>query len=217
MKNLETIDSKLKMNIQLLASEGEDNSQDLEDEVNDQSSQSNEQSQNTEKTFTQADVDKIIGKQFAKWQQKIEAEKKKEAEKVEEAKKLANMSAEEKSKKEIEDMKKQLQEFQQREARKDLETTTLKIMSEKGIDADFLSFIIGDDADTTKERLDLFESKFNSMLQTKVEAQINDRLRGVVPKSSTLTNPKGDYTIEDVKAMSPSEINSNWEKIKHLL
>lgn len=215
MKNLETIDSKLKMNIQLLASKGNDNSQALEGGDNNQSSQVSEQNKN-EKTFTQADFDKAFNKAYAKLSSEFEKKLEAEKSKVEEAKKLETMSAEERSKNELEKLKKQLEEMQKAEARKDLTNSTLKEMATRGIDADFLDFVMGEDADTTKSRLDTFEAKFNSMVDAKVEAIIAERIKGKTPITSTKTTTSSEFTAEDVKKMSVDEINRNWDKIKHI-
>lgn len=216
MKNLETIDSKLKMNIQLLASEGENNSQASEGGEDNQSSQNNEQLSNNEKTFTQADIDKIIGKQFAKWQSKMEAEKEKAKEEALKAKELEQMSAEDRAKKKMEELQNEVEKMKSERAREALTSSTLKEMSVRGIDADFLDFVIGKDVETTKERLDIFEAKFNSMVDAKVEAIIAERMKGITPITSTKTSVLSEFTAEDVKKMSVDEINRNWDKIKHI-
>lgn len=217
MKNLETIDSKLKMNIQLLAAEnGADNSQTLDQKDDNKSSQNNEQSQSNEKIFTQADFDKAFNKAYAKLSSEFEKKLEAEKNKVEEAKKLETMSAEERTKNEIEALRKQLEEVKQAEARKDLTNSTLKEMATRGIDADFLDFVLGVDADTTKSRLDIFEAKFNSMVDAKVEAIIAERIKGKTPITSTKTTTSSEFTADDVKKMSVDEINRNWDKIKHI-
>lgn len=188
----------------------------IQTEVNDQVENSNVKAEVKEKTFTQADLDKIINKQFAKWQQKMEEERNKVAEETRESERLEKMSAEERSKNELEKLKKKLEEMQRNEARKDLTNSTLKEMSTRGIDADFLEFIMGEDADTTKSRLDTFEEKFNSMVNAKVEAIIAERFKGKTPVTSTTTTSSSEFSVEDIKRMSPSEINRNWDKIKHI-
>jgi hypothetical protein len=165
-----------------------------------------------EKTFTQEDVDRIINKQFAKWKQKMEEEKNK----VAEAERLEKMSAEERSKNELEKLKKQLEEIKKSEARKDLTNSTLKEMSARGIDADFLEFIIGEDADITKNRLDTFEEKFNLMVNERVDALVAERFKGKTPITSTNKTQSNEFTVEDIKRMSPSDINKYWDKIKHI-
>ena len=89
-------------------------------------------------------------------------------------------------------------------------------MATRGIDADFLDFVLGVDADTTKSRLDIFEAKFNSMVDAKVEAIIAERIKGKTPITSTKTTTSSEFTADDVKKMSVDEINRNWDKIKHI-
>lgn len=169
-----------------------------------------------EKTFTQADIDKIIGKQFAKWQKKMEIEKNQAMEEAREAERLEKMSQEERSKNELASLKKQLEEMQKKEARKDLANSTLKEMSTRNIDAEFLDFILAKDADETKSRLDIFEEKFNSMVDAKVEKILNEKLRGKSPIASTKEAQVAEFTADDIRKMTPAEINANWDKIKNI-
>lgn len=80
-----------------------------------------------EKKYTDAEVDAILDKKFAKWQKEQEA-------KIEEAKKLEKMSADEKNQHELEKLKE-----------KDIDATT-----------DILDFVATTDADETKANIDKF-------------------------------------------------------------
>ena len=123
-----------------------------------------------EKTFTQAELDKILNKKFAQWQKKTE-EAKAEAErkaKLTEAEKLAE------ERKEFEAMKKQF-EYEQRV------NSTSKVLASNNLPIEFADFLIAENDEATTQRVDLFKNAFNEAL----EKALNERLRGNTPKTST--------------------------------
>ena len=152
-----------------------------------------------EKTFTQSELDKILNKKFAQWQKKTE-EAKAEAErkaKLTEAEKLAE------ERKEFEAMKKQF-EYEQRV------NSTSKVLASNNLPIEFADFLIAENDEATTQRVDLFKNAFNDAL----EKAVNERLRGQTPKTSTVK--ARTFTINDIKNMSPEEINKNLEQIKNI-
>lgn len=152
-----------------------------------------------EKTFTQAELDKILNKKFAQWQKKTE-EAKAEAErkaKLTEAEKLAE------ERKEFEAMKKQF-EYEQRV------NSTSKVLASNNLPIEFADFLIAENDEATTQRVDLFKNAFNDAL----EKAVNERLRGKTPKTSIVK--ARTFTINDIKNMSAEEINKNWEQIKNI-
>lgn len=152
-----------------------------------------------EKTFTQAELDKILNKKFAQWQKKIE-EAKAEAErkaKLTEAEKLAE------ERKEFEAMKKQF-EYEQRV------NSTSKVLASNNLPIEFADFLIAESDEATTQRVDLFKNAFNEAL----EKALVERLKGNTPKTSTVQTRT--FTINDIKNMSAEEINKNWEQIKNI-
>ena len=109
-----------------------------------------------EKTFTQAELDKILNKKFAQWQKKTE-EAKAEAER-----------------KEFEAMRKQF-EYEKRV------NSTSKVLASNNLPVEFADFLIAESDEATTQRVDLFKNAFNEAL----EKALNERLRGNVPKVST--------------------------------
>ena len=151
-----------------------------------------------EKTFTQAELDKILNKKFAQWQKKTE-EAKAEAErkaKLTEAEKLAE------ERKEFEAMKKQF-EYEQRV------NSTSKVLASNNLPIEFADFLIAESDEATTQRVDLFKNAFNEAL----EKALVERLKGNTPKTSTVQTRT--FTINDIKNMSAEEINKNWDKIKN--
>ena len=152
-----------------------------------------------EKTFTQAELDKILNKKFAQWQKKTE-EAKAEAErkaKLTEAEKLAE------ERKEFEAMKKQF-EYEQRV------NSTSKVLASNNLPIEFADFLIAESDEATTQRVDLFKNSFNEAL----ENALVERLNGNTPKTSTVQTRT--FTVNDIKNMSAEEINKNWEQIKNI-
>ena len=152
-----------------------------------------------EKTFTQAELDKILNKKFAQWQKKTE-EAKQEAErkaKLTEAEKLAE------ERKEFEAMRKQF-EYEKRV------NSTSKALASNNLPVEFADFLIAEDDEATTQRVDLFKNAFNEA----VERLVNERLKGNVPKVGTVKSKT--FTTDDIKRMSVEEINKNWEQIKNI-
>ena len=152
-----------------------------------------------EKTFTQSELDKILNKKFAQWQKKTE-EAKQEAErkaKLTEAEKLAE------ERKEFEAMRKQF-EYEKRV------NSTSKTLASNNLPVEFADFLIAEDDEATTQRVDLFKNAFNEA----VEKVITQRLKGNTPKTSTVKAKV--FTVNDIKSMTPDEINKNWEQIKNI-
>ena len=171
----------------------------VEDKVEGGATEANTVEVKEEKTFTQAELDKILNKKFAQWQKKTE-EAKQEAErraKLTEAEKLAE------ERKEFEAMRKQF-EYEKRV------NSTSKTLASNNLPVEFADFLIAEDDEATTQRVDLFKNAFNEA----VEKAITQRLKGNTPKTSTVKAKV--FTVNDIKSMTPDEINKNWEQIKNV-
>jgi hypothetical protein len=129
-----------------------------------------------EKKYSDADLDEIINKKFAKWQDKKQKE-------VEEAEKLAKMSAEEKIAHERDKLKQELDDLKREKALSEMSKTARKLLGEKNITVsdELLSLMVTTDATETKAAIDSFTKLFNES----VENAVKERLRGEVPKVGT--------------------------------
>lgn len=150
------------------------------------------------KTFTQEEVDKMISKRLQRERKDIEAKIEKERLEAEE---LAKLSEADRQRKLFE---KQLAEFE--ETKKAFENEKLlnetsKQLASKNLPIEFAEMLKGADAETTFENIRVFEEKFNAALEVKV----NERLRGNVPKTGTVTggtvNPYDQKTWSLTKQM----------------
>ena len=152
-----------------------------------------------EKTFTQAELDKILNKKFAQWQKKTE-EAKQEAErraKLTEAEKLAE------ERKEFEAMRKQF-EYEKRV------NSTSKTLASNNLPVEFADFLIGDTDETTTQRVDIFKNAFNEA----VEKLVNERLKGRTPRTSVSNN--NSITKEQFKKMDLMQRQELFNKDREL-
>ena len=128
------------------------------------------------KTFTQEEVDKIVNKRLARERKDIEA--KIEAERAE-AERLAKMSEAEKQqalfKKQVAEFEATKRAFEQEK----LLNETSKQLASKNLPIEFAEMLKAEDAESTFENIKVFEAKFNEA----VEKLVNERLRGNTPKA----------------------------------
>lgn len=139
----------------------------------------------TEKKYSDEDLDKIIGKRFAKWQQEQEK-------KISEATKLAEMNAQEKAEYERDQLQKQLDELKQANTRAEMAKTARKMLSDDGLNIpdDLIGMLITDEADGTKGNIEQFSKLFKDAVQDAVK----DALKGKAPKKGSSTG----VTKEDI-------------------
>ena len=215
---LQNIEPKFKMNLQLLASdEGSEGT-----DTTEQTEGTDAGVETNEKTFTQADIDKIVNERLAREKKKIEKanEEKFQAQlkaQLEESEKLAKMSEAERLKAQAEKERKQ---FESERAKFESEmkafneermlNTTMKTLAEKNLPVEFAQFLKVDNADDIMENISVFEKYFNESL----EKMVNERLKGRSPITSTST--KQAFSVDQIKNMSPEEINKNWDKLKNM-
>lgn len=167
---------KIPLNLQLFADE------EAETEV-DQANVDAEKE--TEKTFTQDEVNKIVQDRLAK-------EKAKNEKAQEEAKKLAKMNAEQKNKYMVEQLQKELEEYKTKEAKNDMIKEANSMLKEADINLpdEVVAMLIGDNAEDTKVCVDSFSKAF----KTAVERAVNEKLKGKTPKQKSVAG----LTREDI-------------------
>lgn len=146
------------------------------EEENEQAS-TQEETETTEKTFTQAELDDIVQKEKAKAKRSAEREYK---EKMDEAEKLRKMNAEQKAEYEAQKQADRIAELEAQLNRNGLEKEASKMLSEAGIVAsdDILSFVVKNDAEGTQEAVNTLSSLVNELADKKV----SEMLKGKTPK-----------------------------------
>lgn len=118
-----------------------------------------ESQQQDEKKYTDADVDAIINKRFAKWKKEQEA-------KQNEAEKLAKMNADEKADYEREKLLKEVEELRNEKTINGLKDVSRKMLAEAevSIGDKMLSRLVTLDADETKEAVNEFIADFKEAI-----------------------------------------------------
>lgn len=167
---------KIPLNLQLFA----------DDEAETEVDQANVDSEKeTEKTFTQDEVNKIVQDRLAK-------EKAKNEKAQEEAKKLAKMNAEQKNQYMVEQLQKELEEYKNKEAKNDMIKEANSMLKDNDITLpdEIVAMLIGDNAEATKVCVDSFSKAF----KTAVERAVNEKLKGKTPKQKSVAG----LTREDI-------------------
>lgn len=128
-----------------------------------------------EKTFTQADLDRIVAERVAREKKGIEAQienARKEAER------LAKMSAEEKAKAEQELLEANLRKREEEITKRELRATGLEELTKRNLPTELIGLLKLDNEEAYKESLASVEKGFLAAVQKGVEG----RLAGSTPK-----------------------------------
>ena len=118
-----------------------------------------------EKTFTQADLDKIVAERLARQQKKFEAEK-------EEAAKLAKMNAEEKAKYAAQKREEELTARETAIQKKELRFEALNILEENKLPAKLIDCIDLTSAETSKASIEAIKTAWTEALTAAVDARL---------------------------------------------
>lgn len=134
------------------------------------------------KKYTDADVDEIINKKFAKWQKEQER-------KISEAEKLAGMNAQEKVEHERDTLQKELDELKHANTIAELEKTARAMLRDDGVNVsdEIVSSLIAEDADNTKAKVEAFSKAFKEAVQDAVKEALKGKSPATGKGGSTLT------------------------------
>lgn len=148
-----------------------------------------------EKKYTDADLDKIINKKFAQWQEKQQKA-------VDEAQKLATMTEKQKAEYERDQLQKQLDEYKRKDTLAEMSKTARKMLTEDGITVtdELLSLLVTTDAEKTKTAVEGFSKAFKDA----VESAVKERLKGEPPKKGS--GGAATMTKEAIMAIKDPEL-----------
>lgn len=150
--------------------------------------QATDEGQEEVKTYTQEEVDKLLQSEAdkrvsealntakEKWEKDFEDKLKKEKD---EAAKMAKMSAQERSKAELDKERAKFEKEKLDFERQKLELELTKELAKEGLSTDFSSFLLGVDAEESLNNLKTFKEVYEKDLEDRVK----ERLGGEVPKS----------------------------------
>lgn len=142
----------------------------------------------TVKTFTQEELDRIVGERLAKEKGKYEKDvAAKVAAARTEAEKLAVMSAEEKAAAAAKQREETLTAREREIARREMRATALEALANKGLPAALADTLDMTDAEKCSASIEVIEKAFRAA----VEQGVKDRMRGDPPKGTGNTAPTG--------------------------
>lgn len=146
-------------------------------------------------------IDTAVGKAQEKWQALTD-------DKLSEAEKLAKMTKEEKTQYLAQKHEKELAEREAGITRRELMAEAKNTLAEKKLPAGLAEVLNYTDADSCNKSIAAVEKAF----QEAVEERVQERLKGGTPPTKA-PGSGGVYTKEQVNAMTPDEINKNWDSI----
>lgn len=146
--------------------------------------------------YSDKDLDEIINKKFAKWQEKQQKA-------VDQAKRLAEMSEQEKAEFQRDELQKELDEYKRKDLLAKMTKTARKMLSDSGIVAsdELLSVMVSTNADETKAAVDGFAKLFNEAVENAVKA----RLKGAPPPKGS-SGAAAPMTKEQIMAIRDPEL-----------
>ena len=153
-------------------------------------------SEKSQPKYTDADLDKIIGERFSRWQ-------KEQQKAVDEAKKLAEMNATQKAEYERDQLQRQLDDYKRKDSLAEMTKTARKMLSDDGIAVpdELLSMLVTTEAEETKVAVDSFAKVFKDA----VENAVKERLKGEPPKRGT-GGGTATMTKEEIMKISDPEL-----------
>ena len=224
MKELNKVnvnDMKLNMNLQLLADKG---GEEPPQEPSNETGGAEQQPQ-----MSQEELSKLIeerAKEIAS--RNIVKEKKKYKEMLEslkndkaqlESEKLAKMSEAEKTAYQISELNKKLEDLQKQSSEKEkafeferLTNQTKDLLVEKGLPGALANMVMAGadgEAEAIQKNIATLQEYVNQAIDAGVEARI--KASSGTPKA--VKSSKGGFTLDDIRKMSPAEINAHWDEI----
>ena len=224
MKKLNEVnvnDMKLNMNLQLLADEG---GQEPPQEPSNETGGAEQQP-----PMSQEELNKLVeerAKEIAS--RNIVKEKRKYKEMLEslqndkaqlESEKLAKMSEAEKTAYKIDELNKKLEDLQKQSSEKEkafeferLTNQTKDLLVEKGLPGALANMVMAGadgEAEAIQKNIATLQEYVNQAIDAGVEARI--KASSGTPKA--VNSSKGGFTLDDIRKMSPAEINAHWDEI----
>lgn len=161
------------------------------------------------KTLTQEQVDEIIKNRLAKEKQKWDEEKQREQNEADKLKKMNDVQkAEYKAQQREEELAIKEAELNRRELMAQAKITLV----EKEIPVEMAEFLNYESAEKCNESIEKLANSFN----LSIEKTIDDKLKGGAAIKK-FQQPKGTLTKADIEAMTPEEINANWDKVSQAM
>lgn len=128
------------------------------------------QEEKHERTFTRAEIGKMLSAERSKWEAEQEA-------KENEAKKLAKMNADEKQKYQLEQREQELADREKAIARKELTAEAKTMLSERGLPVELVNVVDLSSAEAVTESV----ASIQKTWEDAVQKGVSDRMKGSAP------------------------------------
>ena len=163
--------------------------------------------QTEEKKYTDKDVDAIIDKKFAAWQQKQDKAIAEAVAKVEEAHKLAQMTEKEKLDHEREAERQELATLRAEKAHSEMVGTARTLLKNDGITIpdEIINVLVTDNAETTSAAVKAFSAMYQNAVNEGVKAQV----AGSEPKKGSVAS-----TLSKEEIMAEKDTNKRLQLIE---
>ena len=224
MKELNKVnvnDMKLNMNLQLLADgEGQETPQEQNTEgtgVDQQPSMSQDELNKLVEERAKEIASRNIVKEKRKYKEMLESLQNDKAQL--ESEKLAKMSEAEKTAYQISELNKKLEDLQKQSSEKEkafeferLTNQTKDLLVEKGLPGALANMVMAGadgEAEAIQKNIATLQEYVNQAIDAGVEARI--KASSGTPKA--FNSNKSGFTLDDIRKMSPAEINAHWDEI----
>lgn len=186
---MEEIRNPLKMRLQLLAGEGEEMNDDLNDySASDNTEENNETSTENKVEMTQEEFEKALNKRLSRQEKKLKAEFEKQLKQLDADKKrekeLGELDEDARRLKLIEERELKLKEKEAQYAYQDRLREVEKLFIKDNLDVSIAEFIVKDTNEETLEAYEKVKKSINDMINKRVEAEIQNRIKGKTPRLS---------------------------------
>lgn len=157
----------------------------------------------TEKTsYTKEEVDALLQQETdRRVTQALKKQAEKQAAKMKEAEKLAQMSAEDQYRYQLEQREKALEEKERQFTLSENRSAAKDVLAAKGLDLSLVDFVVAEDAETMQNNINLLERAFKKS----VKAEVEKRLAAKSPQTTTVDVDKS-YTAKDFATMTLQQI-----------
>lgn len=135
------------------------------------------QEEKHERTFTRAEIGKMLSAERSKWEAEQEA-------KENEAKKLAKMNADEKQKYRLDQREQELADREKAIARKELTAEAKAMLSERDLPVELVNAVDLTSAETVSESITSIQKAW----EESVQKGVSDRMKGSAPIKTAPTN-----------------------------
>ena len=183
------------------------NGQDTPADTKDQENVEVNKEQQPEKTFTRAELAKMMAAEKAKLKEEFEAEKA-------ESEKLAKMNEQEKLQHQLDQQAEKLADYERKETLSKMSETASEMLAEKGVTAskEVLSLLVSEDAETTSSNVKAYLTVIDAEREL-IKADFEKRLGTKIPLggNSEIGLSRGAQLAKEQNEQNKKPTKSPWD------